>query len=293
MSVSDNAVQKLVEKDKSTHKDNLLSLIPEGQSPKLYIDLVKSQVLGTTKDGQSRSNEDLIYFLYVAKKVGLDPLAHQIYAVFRWDSHVDKERMTIQTGIDGLRLIAQRSGNYAGQDEVVFDPVDESLKNPIKASVTVYKMINGTRVPFTATARWSEYVQIGKSGEPMGLWSKMPYLMLGKCAESLVLRKAFPSELSGIYSDVEMQQSNNILADLPAPTKKSDTPDDSKSTAGVSDKVKITEPPKETEQPLKENPKPEIKKTVEVINDVTKMREKLKEMKDRQHQKETEQSEPK
>lgn len=218
-SIASEAIQKITADDKTSKKDNLLSLIPEGQSPKLYIDLVKSQILGTDKSGNQRSDEDLMFFLYTAKRTGLDPLLKQIYAVYRWDTRLGAEKMTIQAGIDGFRLIAQRTGEYAGQDEVVFDPIDESLPHPAKASVTIYKMLKGARVPFTASARWSEYVQLTKEGKIQGLWSKMPYLMLGKCAESLALRKAFPNELSGLFSDVEMAQSNNVLADLPKPNR--------------------------------------------------------------------------
>lgn len=272
---ADKAVEKIIESDKGNKKDALLTLIPEGQSPKLYIDLVKSTVLGTTKDGQSRPSEDLMLFLYTANRTGLDPLAKQIYAVYRWDNREGREKMTIQTGIDGLRLVAQRSGMYAGQDEITYEPKEESTKYPIKASVVIYKIINGARVAFQASARWSEYVQIGKTGEIMGLWAKMPYLMLGKCAEGLALRKAFPNELSGIYSDIEMQQSSNILADLPKPDKIATggldiqvmhgAPVDTKPGIGSDEPKKITE---------------KNKKNVEE-GDILKIREKIETMKER------------
>lgn len=220
-SVATEALEKIAGNKKETRSDKLLSLIPEGHSPKVYLDLIKNHVLGVDKQGNPRSDEDLMLFLYTAKRTGLDPLVNQVYAVFRWDNRQGKEVMTIQTGIDGMRLVAQRSGDYAGQDDAKFLPEDESAQYPIKASVTVFKMVQGTRVGFTATARWSEYVQLNKEGKPSNLWAKMPYLMLAKCAEALALRKAFPNELSGIYAKEEMDQagSTNLLGDLPTPDK--------------------------------------------------------------------------
>ena len=58
-----------------------------------------------------------------------------------------------------------------------------------------------------ATAILSEY----DAGQ--GQWKKMPHAMLAKCAESLALRRAFPSEMAGTYTEEEMEQSS--LIDLP------------------------------------------------------------------------------
>lgn len=143
------------------------------------------------------SSDELDLFLYQAKRAGLDPLARQIYFVKR------KGRGTIQVGIDGLRLIADRTGLYAGNDDAVFENEDNGL--PSRATVTVYKIVQGQRCPFSATARWQEYYP----GDDQGFqWRRMPHVMLAKCAEALALRKAFPMELSGLYVHEEMEQAD-------------------------------------------------------------------------------------
>jgi len=195
---------------------------PKDQNPAVYMKLIKQQVLGVDRQGRERPNEDLVYFLYVAHRSGLDPLARQIHAIYRRNSKLGKEVLTIQASIDGLRLVAQRSKLYGGQDDAVFD--NEEAPRPNKATVTVY-LLNpktGKRIPVIASARWNEYVQRNNKGEITIMWAKMPYLMLAKCAEALALRKAFPAELSGIYTTDEMAQADNPLAELPKPTKKVD-----------------------------------------------------------------------
>jgi phage recombination protein Bet len=144
------------------------------------------------------TDAELKVFAYAVRRTGLDPFMRQLYAVKRKNKD-GTFSMTIQTGIDGYRLTADRTGLYAGSD----DPVLDNEETPNKAVVTVYKMVQGVRCPFTASARWNEYYP----GQAQGfMWDKMPCLMLGKVAEALALRKAFPAELSGIYTTEEMDQ---------------------------------------------------------------------------------------
>lgn len=177
------------------------------------IELIKRTV------AKGATDDELSLFVAVANRTGLDPFTHQIHFVKRriWNKNAKKydEIGSIQTGVDGYRAIAARTGEHAGTDDAV---IEEKDGLPVKASVTVYRMIGGERCPFTATARFSEYAQkYEKNGTEtlMGQWGRMPFLMLSKVAECLALRKGFPNDLSGVYSDEEMQQ-----ADVPAPKAK-------------------------------------------------------------------------
>jgi len=169
--------------------------VPSMTFTREQVELVKRTVaVGATDD-------ELALFLHTCKRTGLDPMAKQIHFVKR--NSKSGPKVAFQTAIDGYRLVADRTGKYAGNDDPVF--VEKDGK-PVSATVTVYKLINGERIAFGATARWSEYFP----GEDQGfMWRKMPYLMLGKCAEGLALRKAFPAELGGVYTDDEMQQADN------------------------------------------------------------------------------------
>lgn len=160
--------------------------------------LIKQQIAPKATDSE------LQLFLYQCKRTGLDPMARQIYAIHRWTQQ--GERMTVQTSIDGFRVIAERSGCYAGQSEPEFEYDGEKLKC---CKIRVYKFNQGIRYEAAVgVAFWAEYVQTGKDQKPMGLWAKMPHTMLSKVAEALALRKAFPQDLSGLYTSDEMQQAD-------------------------------------------------------------------------------------
>lgn len=174
------------------------------------VKLIKQQIAPKATDNE------LQLFLYQCKRTGLDPLTRQIYAIHRWNGTQKKEVMNIQTSIDGFRVIAERSGDYAGQDEPKFD-VDNNGKL-ISCKVTVYRFRGETRYPAAVgVAFWDEYKQTDKEGKVIGLWAKMPKTMLAKVAEALALRKAYPQDLSGLYTGDEMAQ------DEPQPQQTVDT----------------------------------------------------------------------
>jgi len=148
------------------------------------------------------TDAELELFGAVCRKLGLDPMSRQIHAVKR------SGRMTIQAGIDGLRLVATRTGDYAGQEgpywcgpDGVWRDVWLDREPPAAARIGVYR--TGFSSPLWAVARWSSYA-VPQSPT----WKKMPDVMIAKCAEALALRRAFPAELAGVYGAEEMHQAD-------------------------------------------------------------------------------------
>lgn len=220
-----------------------------GKMSKNQIELVKRTV------AKGASDDELRLFIQVCKGANLNPFLKQVFLVPRWDSNEGKEVRAIQVSIDGFRAIAEESGGYAGNEDAVFtgdetleieqgkEKTKKTIKYPLEAKVTVYKIVEGGRYAFSATARWSEYYPGGRLGFQ---WHIRPYLMLGKCAEALALRKAFPKLLSGMYAQEELDRGQ------------SDTNGAQKSQTGLQTVMKMIE---EATMPELEDLKKKVEKT--------------------------------
>jgi hypothetical protein len=161
-------------------------------------------------DGRTRRVEpddgEVDRFILEARLYGLEPLAGQIYA--RWE---DGEMRAV-VPLDGLRALAARTGEYDGQAdpewcdaEGVWRDFWAGESHPTAARVRVHK--KDTRLPTTGTANWSDFAPTS-AVDDSSMWSEdegMPAHLLSIRAEVLALRKAFPAQLSGLYTVEELE----------------------------------------------------------------------------------------
>jgi phage recombination protein Bet len=161
----------------------------------INVDLIKRTVAPNATD------DELELFLRDCERRGVHPLDKLI--IFSKAGG----KYTPITTIDYMRSRAAESGEMAGSDDARYSGEGKQLA----ATVTVYRLTNGARYAYTATARLAEYYRNTPT------WNHMAHTMTAKCAEALALRKAFPAQLAGLYTREEMQQAGVDEAPEPEP----------------------------------------------------------------------------
>jgi phage recombination protein Bet len=161
------------------------------------VETIKQTVARGATDSQ------LALFLQTCKSRNLDPFTKQVYFT----------PQGIIVSIDGFRSIAERTGAYApGPTRYEYD----TNGGLVAAYVAVKKLVAGTWFDVEESAFLDEY----RGTSP--IWRKMPRVMLAKCAEARALRRAFSSDLSGLYAQEEMDQAGvqpppEVIVNPPAP----------------------------------------------------------------------------
>lgn len=144
------------------------------------------------------------------QRTGLDPFAKHLYLREDWNKSANRNVYSVASTIDGFRIVAARQPTYEGQTAPQWCDKNGNWSEswwvdapPVAARIGVY--VRGYREPMWGIARFNEYKPGGNGGF---MWTKMPALMIAKVAEALAIRKAYPDQLSGVYTDDEMQQAD-------------------------------------------------------------------------------------
>lgn len=151
-------------------------------------------------------------FLHIAQAMHLDPkLKRDITLITR--NSKNGPTYTVQVGIAGYRKsgrkIAKAEGETLKVDPWLFKGTDTDWTDvwdaqggqnpPLAAKATIYR----DGMPFTQVVMWAEFVQL-YNNKPQALWASKPTYMLGKTAESLAWRQAFPEEMGSTYEESEI-----------------------------------------------------------------------------------------
>lgn len=180
----------------------------------------KNLIKNTVAKGQDLTDDEFLLFAYRCKVMGLNPLLGHVIPVKFKDQQSGQKHLSFITSIDALRTIAENSKELAGISDYFFDDdltqyqllmkhkgeQDRKKIIPKTATCTVNRIKQGIICPSTATARWSDYLPKWQNRQAM--WWKFPFLMLGKCAEALAIRKAFPVNTMNLYIPEEMEQAS-------------------------------------------------------------------------------------
>lgn len=183
---------------------------------------IKTTVAADTNDTEFN------LFMEACRSYRLDPFRKQIHAVV-YSKDSAKRKMSIIVSRDGLRVLAQRCQDYRPATEpatIAYDAASKGPLNPkgiVSATVRLWKQDNrGEWYPVAGEAYWDEFAPVvdewafdeasrsrkptGKKTLDAGNWTKMPIVMISKCAESQALRAGWPDQFGNVFSEEEMDR---------------------------------------------------------------------------------------
>jgi phage recombination protein Bet len=196
---------------------------PEEARTELGLDLGTWKVLTESIFPSAQTAEGILLAVRYCRARKLDILRRPVHVVPMWSKALGREVETVWPGIAEVQTTAARTGQWAGMDAPRFGPdqtrafrgrvrrdegweeIQLSVTYPAWCEVTVYRMVQGSRCPFTETVWWEEtYSRAGgiRSEVPTEMWVKRPRGQLLKCAKAASLRAAFPEEAD--YTAEEM-----------------------------------------------------------------------------------------
>jgi phage recombination protein Bet len=197
---------------------------PSTALAELGIDVGTWKVLTESIFPSAKTPEGVLLAVRYCQARKLDIMRRPVHVVPMWSKALGREVETVWPGIAEVQTTAARTGQWAGMDAPRFGPdktrtfegrakindewqdIQVTVTFPDWCEVTVYRVVQGTRCPFTETVWWEEtYSRAGgaRSEVPTDMWVKRPHGQLLKCAKAASLRAAFPEEAD--YTAEEME----------------------------------------------------------------------------------------
>ncbi len=183
-----------------------LKIIRKARDTNEIMTLNNREQVELLKNTYAKGATDIEFRMLIAvgNRVNADPFKREIYLIPFWDRNARKMSKTPVVGIDWYRKQAGKSKNYAGQGEAEFGEKIQSngIEHPDWAVVPIYN--RNFEHPIRVKVFWDEIVKLDKQGNALSSWRTMPRTMLAKCSEAQGIRRAFPEEVGGVYTEDEM-----------------------------------------------------------------------------------------
>lgn len=198
----------LAEQPKQQSDGRVITYVPLGgkNTVELTMGMVKKFLCTPTRKGNIASDSDIVKFMMLCKARELDPWVGDAYLV-GYDSD-DGPVFSLITAAQALLKRAEISPGYDGMESgvIVSTKGGEIVNREGDLVLDGETLVGGWARCFRKDRTHSSYDALKLSTFTTGKsrWAKDPAGMIVKCAESSALRKAFPTQLGGLYSREEM-----------------------------------------------------------------------------------------
>lgn len=184
----------------------------EGQPIRLSLDLVRRWLMPPTKQGKHPSDEDVMKFMMLCKTRELNPWVGDAFCV-GYDGN-DGPEFNLITSVQALFKRADAHPEYNGIESGIIVKTKEAA---IEQRVGDWfddgeKLLGGwARVWRKDRERpFEERIKLATFNKGRSVWKSDPEGMISKCAEAGALRKAFPTQLGGLYLREEFDRTRTI-----------------------------------------------------------------------------------
>jgi phage recombination protein Bet len=180
--------------------------LAEAESIRITVGMVKNTLAVRSRSGAEPAERDLLTYMMLCKSRRLNPFVGDAY-LLGYDTQ-DGTKWSLITAVQALRKRAEAHPDYDGcQRGVIVERNGDLIEREGSIVLDGETLIGGwalckrkgQSLPYRETVKLSVYTT-GKSR-----WNKDPAGMIVKCAESAALRRAFPSDLAGLYLREEFE----------------------------------------------------------------------------------------